>query len=73
MDLSAAKRIHKTMYKMLLKHLALGLPTGPEHSKYGKEFGVGDFDMYQTCSTELKCKEFLKQNFLKMLINQDFM
>jgi len=42
----------------LVQYLGLALQTDPILSKYGKEFGISDYDIYFHCNTGVKAREF---------------
>jgi len=43
----------------LVQYLGLGLPTEPILSRYGREFGISDYDIYFHCNTASKASAYI--------------
>lgn len=52
---------NKPLKSAIVQYLGLALEKDPNSSKYGKEFGISDFDVYFYCNTMAKASEFMKE------------
>lgn len=52
---------NKPFRSSLVRYLGLALPTDPNLSNYGREFGISDFDLYFYCNTMSKATEHMNK------------